>query len=217
MKVLLLVDIQNDFCPGGALPVKDGDKIVHIINQLQNYFDLVVATKDWHPKDHGSFASNHKGKKAGEIVDLNGIPQILWPPHCEQNTPGAEFKETLETQKIQAVFFKGTDKNIDSYSTFFDNARLKSTGLADYLRSNSVDEVYIAGLATDYCVKFSALDANALNFKTYVIEDACKGVNLTPGDEEKALEGMRSHGITIIQSKEIFAGTRSGEGKSKAS
>ena len=206
MKALILVDIQNDFCPGGALPVKDGDKIIPVANKLQTYFDLVVATKDWHPPDHGSFVSSHKGKNAGDIVMINGFPQILWPPHCRQNTPGAEFKATLEIEKIQAVFFKGTDKNIDSYSTFFDNAHCRSTGLADYLKSKSVNAVYIAGLATDYCVKYSALDAIALDFKTYVIEDACRGVNLIDGDIENALDEMRARGIKIIQSQEIFAG-----------
>lgn len=205
MRTFILVDIQNDFCPGGALPVEEGDRIVSIINRLQPHFDVIVATKDWHPADHGSFFSSHRGRKAGDIVDLNGIPQILWPPHCLQRTSGAEFREDLETHCIRAVFFKGTDRAIDSYSTFFDNARRRSTGLEDYLRASGIREVYIAGLATDYCVKFSAFDAVALGFKTSVIEDACRGVNLSRGDDEKALAEMRSRGIAIVRSQDILA------------
>ena len=203
MKAFILVDIQNDFCPGGSLPVTEGDKVIPVINEIQRHFDLVVATKDWHPHDHGSFVTTHPGKGVGETVDLNGIAQILWPAHCLQDTHGAQFRKTLDTGKIRKTFFKGTDKLIDSYSTFFDNAHRKSTGLADYLKANAVDEVYIAGLATDYCVKFSALDALALHFRTYVIEDACRGVDLAEGDSRRAVEEMRAHGTIIIRSEDL--------------
>lgn len=204
MKALLVVDIQNDFCPGGALAVENGDKIIPTVNKLMEKFEFVVATKDWHPADHKSFASNHDGKSPGDVIDLDGIEQILWPDHCVQDTEGSEFHEDLDTEKIDKIFYKGTDKNIDSYSTFFDNAHLKSTGLADYLRSQSVDTVYLAGLATDYCVKYSALDAKELGFETYLIEDATEGVNLNDGDVENALETMEEHGVQRIKSSDIL-------------
>ena len=197
MKALILVDLQNDFCPGGTLAVREGDKIIPLINDLQKRFDLVVATQDWHPQDHGSFASSHK-KKVGEMIVLNGLEQVLWPDHCVQGSPGAEFVPGFDTSKIERVFKKGTDPKIDSYSCFFDNAHLKSTGLGDYLKKKGVTDVYIAGLATDYCVKFSALDATQLGFKTHVIADATRGVNLKEGDVELAIQEMRDHGVRIV-------------------
>ncbi|MBN1901964.1 bifunctional nicotinamidase/pyrazinamidase [Candidatus Sumerlaeota bacterium] len=206
MKSLILVDIQNDFLPGGALGVPEGDQIIPVVNQLQRHFDLVVATKDWHPANHGSFASNHTGTKPGEIVDLGGLDQILWQDHCIQNTKGSEFAPALDTQKIDRVFYKGTDYRIDSYSTFFDNAQRKSTGLETYLKGKGVREVYIAGLATDYCVKYSALDAIRLGFDVTVILDACRGVNLKPDDSEKAVEEMKRAGVSIIQSMALLHG-----------
>jgi len=203
MKALILVDLQNDFCPGGALQVKEGDKIIPLINDLQKQFDLVVATQDWHPHDHMSFASNHPGKRAGESVDLEGFQQVLWPDHCVQGSKGAEFVPTFNREKIERVFQKGTDKWIDSYSAFFDNAHRKATGLGDFLKSKGVDEVYLAGLATDYCVKFSALDSAQLGFKTTVIEDACRGVELKHGDIKEAVQEMKKAGVQVIQSSEI--------------
>lgn len=201
---LILVDIQNDFIPGGALPTKNGDEIVPVANRLQPHFHLVVASQDWHPRDHGSFASNHPGRKPGEVIDLHGLPQILWPDHCVQGSPGAEFHRDLDTSGIARVFRKGTDPGIDSYSTFYDNAHRKSTGLGDYLREQNVTGVYVAGLATDYCVKWSALDALGLGFRTYVIRDACRGVDLAPGDIEAALDEMRSAGAEIITSADVL-------------
>ena len=161
-------------------------------------FDLVVATQDWHPAGHGSFAANHPGKEIGEVIDLNGLPQILWPVHCVENTPGADFHRGLDRRRIARVFHKGTDPGIDSYSAFFDNAHRKSTGLGEYLKEQGVDDVYLCGLATDYCVKFTALDAVDLGFKTRVIEDACRGVNLKPGDVQRALNEMRAKGVEIL-------------------
>ena len=203
MKALLLVDIQNDFTPGGALPVPEGDAVVPLANALQAHFDLVVATQDWHPRGHGSFAANHAGKKPGEVIDLNGLPQILWPVHCVENTPGAEFVRGLDLSRVARVFQKGTDPGIDSYSGFFDNGHRKATGLGDYLKHQGVAEVYIAGLATDYCVKFSALDARQAGFRTFLIEDACRGVNLRPGDVAQAVEEMRRAGVEVVASREV--------------
>ena len=202
MRALVIVDVQNDFCPGGALPVREGDEVVPIINDLQRHFELVVATQDWHPPDHLSFAVNH-GKSPGEIIDLNGSPQILWPVHCVQSTPGAEFVANLDTNRIKKVFQKGTDRAVDSYSGFFDNDHKRATGLGDYLQQEGVDEVYVAGLATDYCVKYTALDARRLGLRTFVVEDACRGVELQPGDVQRALEEIQAAGATIIQSSDV--------------
>ncbi len=198
MEALILVDIQNDFLLGGALAVKDGNQIIPLVNSLQQKFDLIIATQDWHPKDHGSFAGNHN-KQVGEKIKLSGIDQVLWPAHCVQGTPGADFAPELNIGKINKVFRKGTDKTIDSYSGFFDNNRKKSTGLESYLKEKEVTEVYIVGLATDYCVKFTALDAVSLGFKTAVILSACRGVNLKPGDVQAAIAEMKRKGVKIIK------------------
>jgi nicotinamidase/pyrazinamidase len=203
MKALVLIDVQNDFCPGGALPVPEGDQVVPILNRLQPCFDLVVATQDWHPPDHGSFAANHPGRRPGEVIDLHGLAQILWPVHCVQDSPGAEFHPTLDRGRIAEMFRKGVDPEIDSYSGFFDNGHRRSTGLADYLQSHGVREVYVGGLATDYCVKFTALDAVGLGFHTHLIQDACRGVNLAPGDVVQAIDQMRASGVKIVDSTEI--------------
>src|SRR5262249_3959997 len=192
MKYLILTDLQNDFMPGGALPVPGGDEVVPLANRLQQHFDRVVATQDWHPPDHQSFASQHPGKKIGEVIQLAGVSQVLWPDHCLQNTPGARFHPDLEQARIQKIFQKGTDPKIDSYSTFFDNLHLKATGLGEFLRKQGAMEIYLLGLATDYCVKYSALDAVELGFKTFVIEDACRGIDLNPGDVERALREMQA-------------------------
>jgi len=203
MKALILVDIQNDFIPGGALAVPDGDNIVPIANRVMEKFDLVVATQDWHPANHGSFASNHPGKKLFELIDLNGLPQVLWPEHCVQGKPGAEFVKELNTKKITRVFQKGTDAAIDSYSGFFDNGHRKATGLGDYLKQKGVDDVYVLGLATDYCVKFTALDARTLGFKTYFVEDASRGVNLNPNDVANAIAEMKKAGVIVTTADAI--------------
>jgi len=201
MKTLIIVDVQNDFCPGGALAVNDGDAIVPIINALQSKFDLIVATQDWHPPRHKSFASSWN-KSPGELIELGGAPQILWPDHCVQNTSGAEFHPQLETRNAK-VFVKGTDENVDSYSGFFDNHHTHATGLGDFLKEHNADEVHVCGLATDYCVKFTALDARELGFSTLLIEDACRGVNLQLDDSQGAVEAMRAAGVRIVRSNEI--------------
>jgi nicotinamidase/pyrazinamidase len=201
-KALIIVDMQNDFCPGGALAVKDGDRIVPLINELQNKLDLVVATQDWHPKNHKSFASNH-GKQVGEVIELNGLQQILWPDHCVQGTAGAELRKDLDTTKIEKIFQKGTDPSIDSYSGFFDNGHKKATGLGEYLKTQGVASVFVTGLATDYCVKFTALDAVGLGFKTYLIKDACRGVNLEQDDADRAIEELQLKGVGIINANDL--------------
>lgn len=203
-KALILVDLQNDFCRKGSLEVPDADEIIPLANRLQPYFDLVIATQDWHPKDHISFASNHPGHRAGEVLVFDEMPQVLWPDHCVEGSKGANFHGDLDIHRFAKIFHKGIDKNIDSYSAFFDNAHKRATGLGDYLHHQQVDDVYILGLATDYCIKYSALDAIRLGFSVYVIEDACRGVELKPGDIAGAIEKMVNAGVHIIQSKDIF-------------
>ena len=206
MKALIIVDVQSDFVPGGALAVPEGDAVVAVCNRIIPKFDLVVATQDWHPANHGSFAASHPGHNVGDVIDLNGLRQILWPVHCVQNSPGAAFVPGLDTSHFDRVFQKGTDPAIDSYSGFFDNGHRKATGLGEYLKQKGVTDVYIAGLATDYCVKFTALDAQSLNFKTSLIEDACRGVNVRPGDDRAAIVEMRLDGVRICQSTEVKFG-----------
>jgi len=208
MKALVLVDIQNDFLPAGALPVPQGDRVVPVANELMKHFELVVATRDWHPPEHKSFASNHPGKKPGDLIELHGRPQRLWPDHCVQGTSGAEFAPGLQTSGLAKIFHKGQDPEIDSYSGFFDNARLRATGLESFLKENGADELYILGLATDYCVKFTALDAVELGFKTYLVEDGCRGVDLTPGDVDRALEEMKQARVVITTSERLASAGR---------
>lgn len=198
MKALILVDLQNDFLPGGALAVPRGDEVIAVANRLMPAYELVVATQDWHPADHLSFASQHPGHAVGDLIELDGWPQILWPDHCVQGTAGAEFAPTLNRDRISRVLRKGTDRTIDSYSGFFDNARRKATGLEEYLRAKSIAEVHIVGMATDYCVKFTALDAVSLGFRTVLIAEGVRGVELRQGDCQRAMEEMRLAGVKIV-------------------
>lgn len=195
---LLLIDIQNDFLPGGALAVPGGDEIIPIVNAMVDSFDLVVATQDWHPPDHGSFAANHPGKELFQVIDLHGLSQTLWPVHCVKNTGGALFAPGLDTRRITKVFPKGTDAGIDSYSGFFDNGHRGDTGLSAWLHDQGVSEITLCGLATDYCVKFSALDAIHCGFRVNLHLPACRGVDLAVGDCEKAVEEMRASGVKIL-------------------
>lgn len=205
MRALIVVDLQNDFMPGGSLAVQHADEVIPLINALVHYpFDSIVATKDWHPHDHASFAENH-GKKVGEHINLAGIDQILWPVHCVQGTLGSEFAPGWDTTVIDKIFYKGTDPFIDSYSTFFDNGHQKSTGLEVYLREKGATSLYIAGLATDFCVKYSVLDALKLGFSCSVIVDACRGVNLDSYDSTRALAVMQSAGATLLSFKDVLA------------
>lgn len=197
-KALILVDLQYDFCPGGALAVEEGNAVIPIANQWMPEFEVVVATQDWHPANHGSFAANHPWRKPGQVIDLHGLPQVLWPIHCVQESFGADLVDELDQQRITRIFQKGTDPEVDSYSGFFDNGRRKSTGMGEWLQEQGVDAVYVMGLATDYCVKFTALDALSLGFDTYLIQAGCRGVNLQPGDVDRALEDMAQQGVKLI-------------------
>jgi len=203
MNALIIVDLQNDFLPGGALAVPHGDEVIPLANELQQRFELVLATQDWHPPNHGSFAANHRGKKPGDRIMLDGIEQILWPVHCVQNTKGAEFAPSFDTSRIAHIFHKGIDPKIDSYSTFFDNAHRRETGLADYLKKRAINEIYLMGLALDYCVKYSTLDARQLGLNTYVIVDGCRGIELEAGDIERAIDEMKRVGAVLLQSSEL--------------
>lgn len=197
MKALILVDIQNDFLQFGALEVPDGNAVIAVANEIMPQYDIVVATQDWHPANHGSFAANHPWRKPGQIIELDGLPQILWPIHCVQNTYGALFAKDLDITKITKVFQKGTDVNIDSYSGFYDNGHRKSTGMGEYLQAQGVTDVTVMGLATDYCVKFTALDALTFGFKTTFLERGSRGVNLQPDDVANAIKEMEQAKIVI--------------------
>lgn len=177
MKALLLVDIQNDFLPGGSLAVPEGDLIIPLVNKIQTDFDLVVATQDWHPARHKSFASMHAGKSPFEEISLNGLPQTLWPDHCVQGTAGAEFSTALDRQHIAAIFRKGMNPEIDSYSGFYDNGRLHTVGLSGYLKEQGIKEVYVCGLAADFCVFFTAMDSLQEGFDTFIIREATKAID----------------------------------------
>jgi nicotinamidase/pyrazinamidase len=192
---LIILDVQNDFVPGGALPVPDGNEVVPFINGIIGKYKSVVATKDWHPPKHCSFASKHPGKFAGDRVDLEGMSQVLWPDHCIQDTPGADYAAGLETDKIEKVFEKGVNPRIDSYSGLYDNDFGRATGLEDYLKEHKVKEAHIVGLATDYTVKFTALDCVKAGFATTVLLKGCRA--LAKATEEEALEEMKRHGVKI--------------------
>lgn len=196
-QALILVDLQNDFLPGGALGVPGGDEVIPIANRLMDDFEIIVATQDWHPPDHGSFAANHPGREVFESIDLHGLPQTLWPVHCVQGTPGAEFAPGLDAGRITRVFRKGTRPEVDSYSGLFDNGRRHSTGLAEWLHEQGVTRVTVCGIATDYCVKFTALDAVAEGFDVTLHLPACRGVDLQAGDIAAAVEAMRGKGVRI--------------------
>lgn len=201
MKALLLIDIQYDFLPGGALAVPGGDEILPVVNRLQDGFDLVVATQDWHPPGHYSFASSHQGRQQFETIDLQGLEQVLWPDHCVQETPGADFTSAVSWGRVEAIFRKGTELTIDSYSGFYDNGHRKETGLGHYLRGRGVKEVYIAGLAADYCVYFTAKDALHEGFATHVVEDATRAISAE--GFEKAKKDIEQRGGRIIRSAQF--------------
>ncbi len=198
MDVLILVDIQVDFLPGGSLAVPRGDEIIPVTNAVQKRFPLVVATQDWHPAGHGSFASAHPGKKVFELAVVGGVDQVLWPDHCVQGTPGAEISPALDLKRVEAIFRKGTNPGVDSYSTFYDNARRKTTGLEGYLKTRGVDRIFIAGLAADYCVYYSIMDALSLGFKAVLVEDGTRAIS---GDRyAEARKEILAHGGSIVSS-----------------
>lgn len=207
MKALLLIDIQNGFCPGGNLPVPDGDQVVPVANKLidSGRYDLVVASQDWHPAGHGSFASAHPGKKAFEMGMLSGKPQMMWPDHCVENTEDAKFHADLHAGSVDFIQQKGQNPTVDSYSAFRDNDQAALTGLAARLRAEGVTELDLCGLATDYCVKFSALDAVEMlpGVTVRFIEDASRGID--PAGVKAAIDEMRTRGVAIIDSEDALA------------
>ena len=199
---LVVIDVQNDFCPGGALEVPDGDAVVEKINRLAGKFRVKVFTQDWHPADHASFAANHAGKQPFDTVDLSYGTQVLWPPHCVQGTQGAEFHAGLKTSEADVIVRKGFRAGIDSYSAFFENDRETPTGLDGYLRSRGVGKIFCAGLATDFCVRYSAVDAARLGFEVVLIEDACRAIDLD-GSLGAAMKEMRELGVAIEQTSSL--------------
>jgi nicotinamidase/pyrazinamidase len=205
MRALVLVDLQYDFCPGGALAVARGDETITVARKLMPKFETIVATQDWHPREHRSFATSNPGSHPGDVIQLNGLPQVMWPVHCVQGTHGAELHAGLDKALITRVFQKGTDLEIDSYSGFYDNGHQKATGLGTWLREQHIEQLYIMGLATDYCVKFTTLDARDLGFDVWLVEDGCRAVDLQVGDGDRALADMRRAGATIIDSGAIGA------------
>lgn len=199
---LIVVDIQNDFLPGGALAVPRGDETVAIANRLMPLFSTVVLTADWHPADHSSFASQHTGKSPYDVVPMPYGNQVLWPDHCVAGTSGADFAAGLETVRAHAVIRKGTDKNCDSYSGFLAADRKTPTGLAGYLKSRGVTTVFVCGLATDFCVAWTAQDASAAGFKTYLIEDASRAID-AGGSLAAAMAGLKTAGVGVIEKKDV--------------
>ena len=201
-RALILVDIQNDFMPSGSLPVAHGDDVVPVANEMQRHFDLIVATQDWHPADHGSFASNHPGCKPGDMTELGGLPQVLWPDHCVQNTPGAALHKDLNVPHAELIIRKGYRKQIDSYSAFLEADRKTHTGLAGYLKERGLRNVYLVGLATDFCVGWSAIDARKAGLAATVIEDGCRGIDAS-GSLAKAWSDMKIAGVRRIRSADL--------------
>lgn len=190
---LIVIDVQNDFCPGGALEVPQGDEILRGINALMSEFDAVVLTQDWHPAGHSSFASSHEGNSPYEVVTMPYGPQVLWPDHCIQGSIGAQFHPDLQTDRADLIIRKGYSPDIDSYSAFFENDHRTPTGLEGYLRTRGIERLTMVGLALDFCVNFSAVDAAKLGFKVDVREDLCRAIDLD-GSLAKAREGMRAAG-----------------------
>ena len=196
MKALVIIDVQNDFLLNGSLEVPDGNDVIEHINYIIENYALVVATKDWHPLNHVSFASNHPGKKIGDVIKVNNIDQILWPNHCVQESKGADFPATLNIKTINKIINKGINSQIDSYSGFYDNGKIRSTGLSDYLKTNNVTSIDFVGLATEYCVKFSVLDSIKEGFRTRVILKGIKGIDFE--ESSKALNEMESKGADLL-------------------
>lgn len=200
MKALLVVDLQNDFLPNGSLAVANGDDIIQVINEIQDRFDIVIATQDWHPLNHQSFASQHSTNAVFDVIDLNGVEQVLWPDHCVQGSFGADFTKDWNSNCVQAIFRKGTDIHIDSYSGFYDNKIGNGTGLVGYLKDKKVTEVYVCGLAADFCVFYTARDAFKEGFKTYYLEFATRAISERGYEDAKST--MRDLGIQLILNKE---------------
>jgi nicotinamidase/pyrazinamidase len=200
--ILLVVDVQNDFCPGGSLPVPRGDEVVPVINRLSARFEHVALTQDWHPAGHQSFASAHPGRKPYDVIEVSYGPQVLWPDHCVQGTVGAEFRKDLQIPHAQLVLRKGYHREIDSYSAFYENDRKTHTGLSGYLRERGFTRIFVAGLAFDFCVRYSAEDARREKFGVLVIEDACRGIDVN-GSMNATREAFRSLGIPCVSAASV--------------
>ena len=200
---LLVIDVQNDFIPGGQLAVPEGDQIVPLINRLSGLFKQVIIAQDWHPSGHASFASSHPGRQPYEVIQLPYGEQTLWPDHCVQGSAGAEFHPDLKLPHAQLIIRKGCNPDIDSYSAFLEADRRTTTGLAGYLKERGIDTVYMVGLALDFCVMFSALDARAAGFNTFVVLDACRAIDME-GSLATAMERMQTAGVGLIQSNQLF-------------
>jgi len=203
MKALLIVDVQNDFCPDGALEVPNGDKIIPAINRLSEHFDVVIQTQDWHPEGHSSFASSHRDKKPFETIKMPYGKQVLWPDHCVQNSRGSDFHPDLETHRSQLIIRKGFRKEIDSYSAFYENDNSTTTGLSGYLKDRDIDTLYAVGLATDFCVKWSVIDGIKEGFNVFVVEDAVKGIDIE-GSVDQAWDEMLKKGAQKVSSTELL-------------
>jgi nicotinamidase/pyrazinamidase len=197
MEALLIADVQNDFCPGGALAVPDGDAIVPVVNTLSDAFDNVLMTQDWHPPGHQSFASSHSGHDPYDVIEVEYGEQILWPDHCVQGTEGADFHPDLNLTPVELLIRKGFRPHIDSYSAFYENDRETPTGLTGYCRERGIDTLYVCGLATDFCVKWTALDGRKEGFEVYVIEDAARGID-QDGSLAQAWDEMNAAGVQVI-------------------
>lgn len=207
MRALLIIDVQSDFCDKkGALYVPKGEEVVPVCNRLMvdGKFNIIIATQDHHPKNHGSFISQHPDKKVGDLIDLNGVQQIIWNDHCIQGSDGATFHKNLLQGKFTAIIRKGTNKEVDSYSAFADNKKGNTTGLHGYLQELKVNELVVAGVATEYCVRFSVVDAISNGYKVSVVEDGCRAVNLKPDDGQKAFDEMSKAGAQIVKSENII-------------
>jgi nicotinamidase/pyrazinamidase len=201
LKALILIDLQNDFMPWGSVGIEKSNEIIPLANQIMEHFNLVVASQDWHPADHKSFAANHPWRMPGQVIDLHGIPQLLWTMHCVQHSFGAELVNGLNANRISKIFQKGVNSGVDSYSIFFENDHKNSSGLEDYLKSHKVKEIFIMGLTTDFGVKYSALDAVQLGFKTNVIIDGCQWFDLE--NVEKTLNELKIENIQIINADDL--------------
>ena len=199
---LIVIDVQNDFCPGGALAVTGGDAVVSVANRLMQHFDHVVLTQDWHPADHSSFAANNPGHDPFSLIDMPYGPQVLWPVHCVQGTAGAAFHKDLETDRANLIIRKGYRSQIDSYSAFFENDHATTTGLAGYLRERAVEHLVMVGLATDFCVRFSAVDAVKLGFKITLLEDGCRAIDLD-GSLAAARAELSENGVIVTVSDDL--------------
>lgn len=202
--VLLVIDVQNDFCPGGALPVPDGDGVIEPIHRAAPRFEHIVLTQDWHTPDHFSFVSAHAGKRPFEQIELSYGPQTLWPDHCVQGTHGAEFHRDLKLTRTELILRKGFRRDIDSYSAFFENDRITPTGLAGYLRERGFMRVFLAGLAYDYCVGYSALDARRAGFEAVILRDACRAIDLNRSVEAMEREFAQA-GVGLMNTTDLVA------------